>query len=147
MQANEITAPASGWVKEITTENHVTRIVIFLPVHVDHNQYAPLEGRLTDLQYFKGTFHLAGLVKKTEKNERQELTFATQLGIVRVVQIAGVIARTITASVRVGEHVHPKQIIGHIAFGSRVDLYLPESVTLSVKKGQRVHARAVIGNW
>ena len=53
-------------------------------------------------------------------------------------QIAGLLARRIVCSVKVGDRVERGQRVGLIKFGSRVDVLLPAEAELKVKTGVRV---------
>jgi phosphatidylserine decarboxylase len=53
-----------------------------------------------------------------------------------VVQIAGLVARRIVPFVQAGQTVAAGDRIGMIRFGSRVDVYLPESSRALVAEGQ-----------
>ena len=53
-------------------------------------------------------------------------------------QIAGLLARRIVCSLKVGDRVLRGQRMGMIKFGSRTDVLLPAEATLNVKVGQRV---------
>ena len=57
--------------------------------------------------------------------------------------IAGALARRIKPYVKVGDYIEKGERIGHIEFGSRVDVIFPTGVRLGdlmVKKGDRVRA-------
>ena len=56
------------------------------------------------------------------------------------VQVAGLIARRILCYVKQGDHLDWGQRYGFIRFGSRVDLYLPESWVARVGLGDKVSA-------
>ncbi|PIV69333.1 MAG: phosphatidylserine decarboxylase family protein, partial [Euryarchaeota archaeon CG01_land_8_20_14_3_00_38_12] len=61
-----------------------------------------------------------------------------EIGIIRIVQIAGIFARRIVPYIKEGDAVRKGQRIGIIRFGSRVDLYLPKNIEITVKKGENV---------
>jgi len=52
------------------------------------------------------------------------------------VQIAGLVARRIVCFVRNGDSINTGQRFGMIRFGSRLDVYLPESTPPLVAVGQ-----------
>ena len=77
--------------------------------------------------------------KDSDRNERVDVDFGTH----EVSFIAGWFARRIHPYVGGGEAVARGQRLGHIAFGSRADVLLPEWVDVEdvvVEKGQRVRA-------
>jgi len=80
-------------------------------------------------------------------NERNAVLIETTAGKpVSVVQVAGLIARRIVCLIRENESVFTGERFGLIRFGSRVDLYLPETAALQVRAGDRVWAgTSVIG--
>jgi len=53
-------------------------------------------------------------------------------------QIAGLLARRIVFTKKIGDRVQRGERIGMIKFGSRVDVLLDSSATLQVKVGDRV---------
>ena len=70
------------------------------------------------------------------------LTIDSNIGIVRVVQIAGTLARRIVPYVKKGDKLKKGEKIGIIRLGSRVDVYLPSKKIkrACVKVGDRVKA-------
>jgi phosphatidylserine decarboxylase len=72
------------------------------------------------------------------ENERNEMLFETKIGKIKVVQIAGFLARRIKCFVKHDQKVEKGEEIGFITFGSQVALLLPDRFTPSVKAGERV---------
>lgn len=143
-----LVSPADGLVQNITRvipspslnmgETERTRISIFLNVFDVHVNRIPIAGTVTSLHYHPGAFFNASLDKASEENERQYITVTTASGVsVGVVQIAGLIARRILCTLKVGQIVAGGERLGLIRFGSRVDVYLPEGVEPLVVVGQR----------
>jgi phosphatidylserine decarboxylase len=116
----------------------VTRISIFLNIFDVHVQRVPADGTVTALDYRPGKFVNAALDKASEDNERMSvrLTLATDGRDIAFVQIAGLIARRITCTLKQGQAVRAGEHYGLIRFGSRVDLYLPPGVAPLVVVGQ-----------
>jgi phosphatidylserine decarboxylase len=54
------------------------------------------------------------------------------------VQIAGLVARRIVSWVVPGDHVEKGERFGLIRFGSRMDVYLPQSSAIRVQVGSKV---------
>jgi len=134
-----VISPADGRISSISTlvpppeldlprEPHV-RISVFMNVFDVHVNRSPLEARIARIAYVPGAFLNAELDKASDDNERQALTLelddSTRVG---VVQIAGLVARRIVKFVNEGERLSAGQRFGLIRFGSRVDVYLPQSV-------------------
>jgi phosphatidylserine decarboxylase len=59
-------------------------------------------------------------------------------------QIAGLLARRIVCTVKVGDRVERGQRVGMIKFGSRVDVLLPADALPRVDRGSRVRGGSTI---
>lgn len=112
------------------------RISIFLNVFNVHVNKMPYAGTVEKMTYIPGKFVNASLDKASEHNERMAITLATELGRLGVVQIAGLVARRICTEVEEGQKVVAGENYGLIRFGSRVDLYVPESFEILAMVGQ-----------
>jgi phosphatidylserine decarboxylase len=113
------------------------RLSVFLSVLDVHIVRAPIAGRIVRSHYVPGAFFNAELDKASEENERRALVIETEHGErVGLVLIAGLIARRIVTFVEEGASVARGQRIGLIRFGSRVDLYLPNSARILAEIGQ-----------
>ena len=116
-----------------------TRISVFLSVFDVHIIRAPVAGRIVSSVYVPGTFLNAELDKASEENERRALVIETETGEkIRLVLIAGLVARRIVTFVNEGASVARGERVGLIRFGSRVDVYLPASARVLVAPGQTV---------
>jgi phosphatidylserine decarboxylase len=115
------------------------RISIFLNVFDVHVNRLPIGGKIIKSIYQPGQFFNAALDKASDYNERQSLVIelADQTKVA-VVQIAGLIARRIVCNVKEGDVMKTGAVFGLIRFGSRVDIYLPESVYPLIIEGQRM---------
>jgi phosphatidylserine decarboxylase len=123
----------------------LTRISIFLNVFDVHVNRIPVDGTIKRVHYYPGKFFNASLDKASEFNERNSLLIETpDHQEVLVIQIAGLIARRILCDVRAGDEVKSGEVFGIIRFGSRVDVYLPESINPLVVEGQRMIAGETI---
>ena len=72
-------------------------------------------------------------------DERNTLTLIdAKSRAVKVVQIAGIMARRIVCRVRPGDRLEAGERFGIIMFGSRVDIYCPPEAKIMVTEGQRV---------
>ena len=125
----------------------MTRISVFMSVFNCHVNRAPAAGRVRRIAYRPGRFVSASLDKASEDNERNslviEMTDGRQLVVVQtlaVVQIAGLVARRIVCFVTEGAHLERGERFGLIRFGSRLDVYLPESAVALVREGQTMIA-------
>ena len=121
------------------------KISIFMSVFNVHVNRVPVSGRISEIKYRPGRFLSANLSKASEENECNRITLQTDAGQnVVFVQIAGLIARRIVCWVREGDHVRAGQRFGLIRFGSRVDLYLPDTTAIGVQPHQKVKAGKTI---
>jgi phosphatidylserine decarboxylase len=116
----------------------MTRISIFLSVFDAHVQRTPVAGEVVTIKYRPGKFVSAERDQASEVNECNSVWFRTAEGVdVVAVQIAGLVARRIVCSARIGEKVSLGETYGLIRFGSRLDTYLPEDARVLVEIGQR----------
>jgi len=113
------------------------RIAIFMSVLDVHVNRAPMAGHVAKLAYTSGKFFNASLDKASVDNERMAIRLSTTDGDIGVVQIAGLIARRIVSTLREGEEIIAGQRIGLIRFGSRAEVYLPQSWAVLAVTGQR----------
>ncbi len=145
--AKGIAAPADGLVTEVSKEFQdedvgglTVKVVTFMNVHNVHVNRAPLEGTVVSLTHIPGS-HIPAWDKDSDRNERVVTILETAIGKVKLVQIAGTVARRIVPYVKKGDRLEKGERYGIILFGSRVDTYLPAGeVTLTVKKGDKPRA-------
>src|SRR5262249_25162543 len=98
----------------------VPRISIFVSVFDCHVNRSPVTGRIERMAYRPGAFVNADLDKASDDNERNCLVITTGTGAqVGVVQIAGLIERSIVHFVKQGTIVGAGDSSGMIRFGSR----------------------------
>ena len=115
------------------------QIVTFLSVFNCHVNRIPLAGKIIKTDHIPGKFLAAMRGDIDKKNERQETELDTKIGIVKVVQITGAIARRICCDLSPDQSVKTGERFGLIRFGSRTDVYLPkDKVELNVKVGDNV---------
>lgn len=137
-----IVSPADGKVTAIeavrTPSGRQTRVSIFLSVFNVHVNRAPIAGSIQAVHYQRGKFLNAMNPASAVENEQNRVEVAGELCTVAFIQIAGLLARRIVFSKRVGDWVHRGERVGLIKFGSRVDVTLPVFCELQVKIGDRV---------
>ncbi|MDH2430290.1 phosphatidylserine decarboxylase [Sphaerisporangium sp. TRM90804] len=135
-----VLSPADGVVQSIDPQpDGRTRVAIFMSPLDVHVNRAPLDGTVTSIRHVAGGYRPA-FNKDSDQNERVVWHFATALGDIELVQIAGAVARRIMPYLGEGAKVEQGQRIGLIRFGSRVDIYLPAGTTPAVTVGQRTTA-------
>ncbi|NLE58797.1 MAG: phosphatidylserine decarboxylase family protein [Planctomycetes bacterium] len=132
VEAGILVAPADGKVVEVSSlEQHpdisgpATRIGIFLSVLDVHVNRSPCAGTVRRISYQPGQFLDARDPNSGQLNEANTIVIEPDdpsEGPIVVRQIAGLIARRVVCSVRVGDHVETGQRIGLIKFGSRTEL-------------------------
>jgi phosphatidylserine decarboxylase len=152
-----LVAPADGKIISIERiANHtllqcsVTKVSTFMSVFNCHVNRIPFSGEVKSVSYHPGRFVVASFDKASEENERNSMVLADRAGRkIALVQIAGIIARRIVCYLKEGMEVEKGARLGMIRFGSRVDLFIPDSnFNLNVKKGDSVYAGlSVIGRW
>ena len=122
-------------------EGALVRISIFMSVFDVHINRAAVGGTVRHISYVPGKFLNADLDKASEENERNYIVFEQPDGLrVGITQIAGLVARRIVPFVKVGDRVEAGERVGLIRFGSRVDVFVPESHAPRVALGQRTIA-------
>jgi phosphatidylserine decarboxylase len=131
-----IVAPADGRVRHVDEEKGL--VSTYLALRNVHVTRAPIEGVITRSERAHGK-HAPAFSRKTEHNERLELSLRTRLGDVSIIEMTGAIARRIVPYVDIGQSLGKGEKLSLIRFGSRVDLFLPpSSVKILVRKGDRL---------
>ena len=124
-----IVAVADGKIREITTLQdpeigECLRISTFMNLQNVHVNRMPLAGTIEKLTHHPGG-HVPSFQKESDVNERIILLIRTDVGVMKIVQIAGTVARRIVPYFSEGSVLKKGEKIGLIRLGSRVDLYLP----------------------
>ncbi|MCY4325953.1 MAG: phosphatidylserine decarboxylase family protein [Betaproteobacteria bacterium] len=115
------------------------KVSIFMNPFNVHVNRIPVDGKIAHLEHRKGKFLNASLDKASEENEANTIIIQTSdYRRITVVQVAGLVARRILCYVKPDQEVTQGQRYGFIRFGSRVDMYLPETSALNVKAGDLV---------
>lgn len=147
-----VVSPADGKVTAIADSQlngeARTRISIFLNVFNVHVNRSPIAGVIREVQYQKGKFGNAMGAVSSDANEQNIVT--VEGGGHRVVfkQIAGLLARRIVFTKKVGDSVDRGERIGLIKFASRVDVILDPAAEVTVRLGdQVVGAKTVIARF
>ena len=134
------------------------RVSTFLSIFDVHVQRVPISGRVLSVTHTPGSFVSADLPEASSANERTTMVVRPDGGDpdgadnpdgavdpdptprdsdIVVVQIAGLLARRIICTAKVGDHLSIGDTYGLIRFGSRVDVYLPPGTKQRVLVGQR----------
>ncbi len=120
------------------------KISIFMSPFNVHVNRIPLGGEVEHLKYNSGQFLAAFDSRASQKNERQYIGIRSPFGAVGCVQIAGWLARRIVCHLHLRQQVVSGERFGMIRFGSRLDVYLPDSCDVQVHLGQKVRAGETI---
>jgi len=138
-----IVACADGKIREISKLKDkdlgdCILISTFMNVYNVHVNRMPLDGTVKSVEHKSG-LHLPAFKKESEKNERVIILVDTKIGKIKIVQIAGTLARRIVPYIEKGDKLKKGDKIGIIRLGSRVDVYLP-SGKIKVNIGDYVKA-------
>jgi len=131
-------SPADGVVQFVRKTDDGWQIAIFMNLHNVHVNRSPVDGLISEMQHIPGS-HIPAFSKESERNERVIYSIRTADGEIKLVQVAGAVARRIVPYLRKGDKVEKGERIGLIRFGSRVDIYFSGFRPL-VKEGDRVKA-------
>ena len=142
-----VVSPADGKVTDISVVEWDglprTRISIFLNIFDVHVNRSPIAGVITAIEYRRGRFRNA-MGSVSDENEQNIVTVTGGGQVLVFKQIAGLLARRIVFSFKVGDHVARGQRVGLIKFGSRVDVILDSMAQLQVEVGSRVRGGASV---
>jgi phosphatidylserine decarboxylase len=140
--AGAIVSPGDGRVTDIMAieveGRPRTRISIFLSVFDVHVNRSPIGGVIREVEYRKGQFKNAMGTASADGNEQNIVTVDDGAQAVVFKQIAGLIARRIIFTKRVGDTVARGERVGMIKFGSRCDVIFDVATAVQVKVGQHV---------
>jgi phosphatidylserine decarboxylase len=108
-----------------------------LDVHINR---APIQGAVTSIKHSKGKFFKAYDLEKSFLNEKNEIVFQKGKLKIKVIQIAGFLARRIICRVKLNQKVNKGQKIGLIALGSQATVIMPNGIKLKVSLNEKVKA-------
>ena len=137
-----VVSPADGKVTDVfpclVDGVERTRISVFLNVFDVHVNRSPIAGVIRDVRYQRGKFVNAMNSACADQNEQNIVTVEGESQTLIFKQIAGLLARRIVFTKKVGDRVARGERIGMMKFGSRMDVLLDHSAGLQVKVGDRV---------
>ena len=140
--AGAVVSPADGKVTDLSTiavnGKPAQRISIFLNVFNVHVNRSPVAGVIRGVRYQTGKYLNAMNELSAEQNEQNMVTVEGDGHTVMFKQIAGLLARRIVFTKKIGDRVERGERVGLIKFGSRVDVVLETSAEISVKVGDHV---------
>ncbi|MBI4441058.1 phosphatidylserine decarboxylase family protein [Candidatus Woesearchaeota archaeon] len=142
-----------GQIKALCTDisPHCVLIQIIMRPWDVHVQRSPITGIVDVVTYVPGKFSNA-LMNKTQRiveNEHNEVTIRNKGIKIKVIQIAGAMARRIRCFVALGNKVLKGSRIGAIRLGSQVCVIFPrDKIHVVVHKGEKVYAgQSIIGTY
>lgn len=142
-----IFSPADGKIIEIknlgecaSSPYPATRVSIFLSLLNVHITRAPIAGIVRSITTKPGRFFSANKESSSEKNAHVSVNIEGEKTAIYFKLISGSLARRIKSYIKEKDELRTGQRIGIIFFGSRVDIFLPESVEIKVCIGQKVRA-------
>lgn len=129
------------WTKDVDTAGTIISIV--MNVTNVHYQRAPMSSKVITHQYTKGKFNNAVANDNPFgirfENEHNEILFESPEGKrVKIIQIAGLLARRIVDFVQPQQKVKKGEVVGLIKLGSQVTIILPKGVKTKVQAGQTI---------
>ena len=143
-----IVSPADGKVTDISVieqnGERRTRISIFLNVFDVHVNRSPVTGVVEDVRYQKGKFCNAIDPACADVNEQNAVTIRSDIGLVVMKQIAGLLARRIVFNKKVGDRLERGERVGMIKFGSRTDVIFPAVAEMKVRVGDHVKGGSTV---
>jgi len=143
-----VVSPGDGKVTDVSpfTEDGVRRIriSIFLNVFNVHVNRSPIAGVIRNVRYQKGKFVNAMNAASADQNEQNIVTVEGEGHTVIFKQIAGLLARRIVFSKKVGDTVARGERVGLIKFGSRVDVLLDAAAAPQIKVGDHVRGGSTV---
>jgi phosphatidylserine decarboxylase len=138
-----VVSPADGRVVraapvDSSADSSPTQISIFLSPLDVHINRSPIAGRIVDVVYKPGAFHIASRDIASIENEQNIVTVRGEELTIVFRQIAGVIARRIVLWKKKGDRVTLGERVGLMKFSSRMDVILPAGIEILVREGDRV---------
>lgn len=137
-----VVSPADGKVTDVSPVTvdgkPFKRVSIFLNVFDVHVNRSPISGVIRGAKYQAGKFLNARDPRCADCNEQNTVTVDGLGHTIIFKQIAGLLARRIVFTKKIGEKVERGERVGLIKFGSRTDILMEPSATIQVKVGDRV---------
>jgi phosphatidylserine decarboxylase len=130
-------------VSEVSDEDVGASVCVstFMNIHHVHVNRMPLDGMIQRMNHIPGA-HIPAFQKESLRNERMISLIDTEYGPIKIIQIAGTLARRIVNYHSPGKQLKKGQRYGIIRLGSRVDLLIPKNhiKKILIQKGDHVRA-------
>lgn len=137
---NSLLSPADGRIIDLKKENGTYWVTIFLSLLDVHIVRSPVEGIIQSIENKEGKKIPAMKPKAANLNQAKILTIQNQNLKINLKMIVGIAARRIFCFVKPGDKVMAGTKIGLMAFGSRVEMSIPEDFQLKISLNQKVKA-------
>ena len=144
---NVILSPCDGKVISINkSADNRTQVYVFLSIFDVHRFRNPVAGKVLNTNYKKGKFNAAFDFKKSaNENESNEVTYENSFKeVIKIRQIAGLIARRIICHIKTGDTVKQGNLYGLISFGSGCLIDIPSNYSLKIDQTSRIKAGETI---
>ena len=140
---NSLVSPADGKIINVEQVNDPDvgkgiLVSVFLNIFNVHVNRVPVTVLIKKTDYKQGKFLAAFNHKASDENEQTIILMESPFGLIKVKQIAGLIARRIHCYAEVGKKLQKGDRLGFIMFGSRTDIIFPVDYEVFVQKGQKV---------
>ena len=126
----------------VASEGYI--VSIFMNIFDVHYNRSPINGKIIDIHHYDGKLLPANNKSAYLVNEKTEITIRNNNLTLKVILIAGFIARRIEAFVEKNQSVKAGDILGRINLGSQVTMALPNNLIFGVKIGDKVRAGETI---
>jgi len=141
-----VVAVADGVIRDVTRMHdedagECYKVSTFLNIYNVHVTRVPIDGLVTMIKHVDGG-HIPAFMKESDRNERLIIKLDTVIGCVKIVMIAGTVARRIVPYINEEGRVNKGDKMGLIRFGSRVDVYLPCDKVKDLKVVKKLRVKA-----
>ncbi len=137
-----VVAPADGKVTAIMPAKlagkEYIRISVFLNVFNVHVNRSPMGGVIRSAKYQAGQFLNAMNPACADCNEQNTVTVEGDGHTILFKQIAGLLARRVVFTKKIGDSVQRGERIGMMKFSSRMDVFLEPSAAVQIRIGDHV---------
>lgn len=144
---NAVISAADGVIKDVSEVEaegfeggKALRIAVLMNVFNVHVNRTPVSGTVVNIEHRPGRKLSVYNDRAEYENEYGDTDIETSSGLVRIRQIAGLVARRVVTRVKPGDILERGGKIGIIRFGSRVDVFLPLIYEPVAVVGEHVHA-------
>jgi phosphatidylserine decarboxylase len=113
-------------------------VSIFMSPMDVHINRSPIKGKIIYQKHSNGKFLIASNLKSIIENEKNELIIKNNNLKIKVIQVAGFVARKIKSFVKINQNIKKGERFGLINLGSQVNIIFPDKFKPIVKINQKV---------